>query len=154
MWGVIITGLVVGIIIGRATDYFTSPAYKPTQGIAAHGLGGPATVLIDGLAVGMRSTAVPVLVIAVGIATSFYLAGGGQDILMGLYGIGLAAVAMLSTLGLTLATDAYGPIADNAGGNAQMASLPPEVRVRTDRSMQSATPPQPQVRGLRSEARP
>jgi K(+)-stimulated pyrophosphate-energized sodium pump len=132
LWAVILTGLVVGITIGRATDYFTSSAYRPTQGIAAHGLGGPATVIIDGLAVGMRSTAIPVLVIVVGIGLSYYLAGGGQDILMGLYGIGLAAVAMLSTLGITLATDAYGPIADNAGGNAQMAGLPAEVRHRTD----------------------
>lgn len=132
MWGVILTGLLMGIIIGRATDYFTSPAYQPTRGIAAHGVGGPATVLIDGLAVGMRSTAIPVLVIAVGIAVSYFLAGGGQDTLMGLYGIGLAAVAMLSNLGITMATDAYGPIADNAGGNAQMAGLPAEVRERTD----------------------
>jgi K(+)-stimulated pyrophosphate-energized sodium pump len=132
MWGVVITGLLVGIIIGRATDYYTSSEHKPTQGIAAQGLGGPATVLIEGLAVGMRSTSIPVLVISVGIAMSFYLAGGAQDILMGLYGIGLAAVGMLSSLGITLATDAYGPIADNAGGNAQMAGLPPEVRTRTD----------------------
>jgi K(+)-stimulated pyrophosphate-energized sodium pump len=132
MWGVIVTGLLVGMTIGRATDYFTSSAHKPTQGIAAHGMGGPATVIIDGLAVGMRSTAIPVLVISVGIGLSYFMAGGGQDILMGLYGIGLAAVAMLSTLGITLATDAYGPIADNAGGNAQMAGLDAEVRRRTD----------------------
>jgi K(+)-stimulated pyrophosphate-energized sodium pump len=132
MWGVILTGLAVGIIIGRATDYFTSSDHSPTQGIAAQGFGGPATVLIDGLAVGMRSTAIPVLVIAAGIAISYFLAGGGQETLMGLYGIGLAAVAMLSNLGITLATDAYGPIADNAGGNAQMAGLPDEVRQRTD----------------------
>ena len=132
IWGVIVTGLVVGITIGRATDYFTSPAYRPTRGIAAQGMGGAATVIIDGLAVGMRSTAIPVLVIVVGIGFSYYMAGGAGDILMGLYGIGLAAVAMLSTLGITLATDAYGPIADNAGGNAQMAGLPEEVRHRTD----------------------
>jgi K(+)-stimulated pyrophosphate-energized sodium pump len=132
IWGVVVTGLLVGIIIGRATDYFTSHAYQPTRGIAAQGSGGPATVLIDGLAVGMRSTAIPVLVTAVGIGLSFFLAGGATDTLMGLYGIGLAAVAMLSTLGITLSTDAYGPIADNAGGNAQMAGLPPDVRARTD----------------------
>jgi K(+)-stimulated pyrophosphate-energized sodium pump len=132
MWGVILTGLVVGITIGRATDYFTSSAFSPTRGIAAQGFGGPATVIIDGLAVGMRSTAIPVLAISIGIALSYFLAGGGQDTLMGLYGIGLAAVAMLSNLGITLATDAYGPIADNAGGNAQMAGLPYEVRERTD----------------------
>jgi K(+)-stimulated pyrophosphate-energized sodium pump len=132
MWGVILAGLAVGIIVGRATDYFTSSAYSPTKGIAAQGHGGPATVLIDGLAVGMRSTAIPVLVISLGIGMSFFLAGGAGDTLMGLYGIGLAAVAMLSTLGITLSTDAYGPIADNAGGNAQMAGLPPDVRARTD----------------------
>lgn len=132
MWGVVVVGLTVGIIIGRATDYFTSSAYKPTQGIAAHGIGGPATVLIDGLAVGMRSTSIPVLVIVVGIGLSYFLAGGAQDILMGLYGIGIASVAMLSNLAVTLATDAYGPIADNAGGNAQMAGLPEVVRERTD----------------------
>jgi K(+)-stimulated pyrophosphate-energized sodium pump len=132
IWAVILTGILVGIIIGRATDYYTSSAYSPTQGIAAQGFGGPATVLIDGLAVGMRSTMIPVVVISLGIALSFFFAGGYTDVLMGLYGIGLAAVAMLSTLGITMATDAYGPIADNAGGNAQMAGLPAEVRVRTD----------------------
>jgi K(+)-stimulated pyrophosphate-energized sodium pump len=132
MWLVVVTGLAVGIVIGKATEYYTSSAYKPTQGIAYHAQGGPATVMIHGLAVGMGSTLVPVLTISTGIALSFYLAGGAQNTLMGLYGVGLAAVAMLSTLGITLATDAYGPIADNAGGNAQMSDLPPEVRDRTD----------------------
>jgi K(+)-stimulated pyrophosphate-energized sodium pump len=132
IWAIILTGLIVGLVIGRATDYFTSSAYRPTQGIAAHGDSGPATVLIDGLAVGMRSTAIPVLAIGFGITLSYFLAGGVQESLMGLFGIGLAAVAMLSNLGITLATDAYGPIADNAGGNAQMAGLPPDVRHRTD----------------------
>lgn len=132
MWAVIIIGLLVGLIIGKATDYYTSSSYKPTQGIAEQGEGGPATVLIAGLAVGMRSTAIPVLVISVGIAASYFIAGGAEQSLMGLFGIGLAAVAMLSTLGITLGTDAYGPIADNAGGNAQMAGLPAEVRTRTD----------------------
>jgi len=132
IWSVLLIGLLVGLIIGRATDYYTSSEYKPTQMIAAQGEGGPATVIISGLAVGMRSTSIPVIVIALGIALSYYLAGGASEALMGLYGIGLAAVGMLSTLGITLATDAYGPIADNAGGNAQMAGLPAEVRTRTD----------------------
>lgn len=132
IWGSIVTGLVVGVVIGRATEFYTSSAYKPTQGIAEQGLGGPATIMIEGLAVGMRSTMIPVVTIGVGISISFVLSGGANSTLMGLYGIGLAAVAMLSTLGITLATDAYGPIADNAGGNAQMAGLPPEVRDRTD----------------------
>ncbi len=128
----IVTGLVVGEVIGRATEYFTSDEHPPTQGIAAQGLTGPATVIIDGLAVGMRSTGIPVVAIVMGIALSFYGTGGATNTLMGLYGVGIAAISMLSTLGLTLATDAYGPIADNAGGNAEMANLPPEVRERTD----------------------
>jgi K(+)-stimulated pyrophosphate-energized sodium pump len=132
MWGVILTGLVVGIIIGRATEYYTSAEFKPTRSIALQGQGGPATVIIQGLAVGMGSTMVPVVTIGVGITLSYFLAGGAENTLMGLYGVGLAAVAMLSTLGITLATDAYGPIADNAGGNAQMAELPSQVRDRTD----------------------
>ncbi|MFU8772773.1 MAG: sodium-translocating pyrophosphatase, partial [Anaerolineales bacterium] len=132
IWSVILIGLLVGLIIGRATDYFTSSEYQPTKNIAAQGEGGPATVLIAGIAVGMRSTSIPVIVVALGIALSYFLAGGADESLMGLYGIGLAAVGMLSTLGITLATDAYGPIADNAGGNAQMSGLPDEVRTRTD----------------------
>jgi len=132
LWLAIVAGLAVGVVIGRATEYFTSDEYAPTQGIAHQGLTGPATVIISGLAVGMQSTGVPVIAIVIGIAVSFYLPGGAQNTLVGLYGVGLAAVAMLSTLGLTLATDAYGPIADNAGGNAEMAKLPPEVRRRTD----------------------
>jgi K(+)-stimulated pyrophosphate-energized sodium pump len=132
VWLTVMIGLLVGIIIGRSTEYYTSHAFKPTQSIVEQSISGPATVIIQGLAVGMRSTAVPVLTILVGIALSFYLTGGAQSTLLGLYGVGLAAVAMLSTLGLTLATDAYGPIADNAGGNAEMSGLPPEVRRRTD----------------------
>ncbi len=132
LWMAIVAGLVVGVVIGRATEYYTSDEYKPTKGIADQSLTGPATVIIDGLAVGMSSTGIPVVAIVIGIAVSFYLPGGAQNTLVGLYGVGLAAVAMLSTLGLTLATDAYGPIADNAGGNAEMAGLPPEVRRRTD----------------------
>jgi K(+)-stimulated pyrophosphate-energized sodium pump len=132
VWIAIITGLIVGIIIGKATEYYTSQAYKPTKGIASAATTGPATVIIEGLAVGMNSTMIPVLSIAVGIFISFYVVGGATNTLMGLFGVGIAAVGMLSTLGITLATDAYGPIADNAGGNAEMAHLPPEVRQRTD----------------------
>ncbi len=132
VWVAIVTGLIVGIIIGKATEYYTSHAYKPTKGIAEAAMTGPATVIIEGLAVGMNSTMIPVLSIAVGIFISFYIVGGASNTLMGLFGVGIAAVGMLSTLGITLATDAYGPIADNAGGNAEMAHLPPEVRQRTD----------------------
>ncbi len=128
----VIVGLAVGLIIGKATEYFTSSDFAPTKGIAEQAKTGPATVLIDGLAVGMNSTMIPVVTIAVGIFVSFYVVGGAQNTLMGLFGVGMAAVGMLSTLGITLATDAYGPIADNAGGNAEMAGLPPEVRKRTD----------------------
>jgi len=132
MWITILNGLLVGIVIGKATEYYTSHDFQPTQDIVVQGQSGPATVIIQGLAVGMRSTAIPVITISVGIAIAFYFSGGAESTLMGLYGVGLAAVAMLSTLGITLATDAYGPIADNAGGNAEMAGLSPEVRKRTD----------------------
>tara|TARA_B100001964_G_scaffold242796_1_gene318679 strand:+ start:2377 stop:4530 length:2154 start_codon:yes stop_codon:yes gene_type:complete len=132
IWVTIIAGLLVGIIIGKATEYYTSHDFKPTQGIVAQGQSGPATVIIQGLAVGMQSTAIPVITIAIGITIAYYFSGGAENTLMGLYGVGLAAVAMLSTLGITLAADAYGPIADNAGGNAEMAGLDPEVRQRTD----------------------
>lgn len=135
MWAVwisILTGLVVGVIIGKATEYYTSHAHKPTREIAKQADTSSATLLIEGLAVGMESTGLPVVAIAVGIALSFYVMGGLTNISMGLYGVAIAAVAMLSTLGFTLATDAYGPIADNAGGNAEMAGLDPQVRERTD----------------------
>jgi K(+)-stimulated pyrophosphate-energized sodium pump len=132
LWATILIGLAVGIIIGRSTEYFTSGDHKPTQSIARQGQSGPATVIIQGLAVGMESTLIPVLVIGVGILLSFSVAGGLTNTLLGLYGVALAAVGMLSTLGITLATDAYGPIADNAGGNAEMSGLPKEVRERTD----------------------
>ncbi|MCB0164699.1 MAG: sodium-translocating pyrophosphatase [Anaerolineae bacterium] len=128
----IITGLVVGEVIGRATEYYTSDEYEPTKSISKQGETGPATVIISGLAVGMRSTGIPVVAVVIGIALSYYATGGLQNSLLGLYGVALAATSMLSTLGLTLATDAYGPIADNAGGNAEMSHLPPEVRERTD----------------------
>lgn len=132
--GSVIVGLLVGIVIGQSTEYYTSQSYKPTQRISAAGHTGPATVIISGLGVGMLSTAIPVLAVVVGIICSFLFASGFNfaNVGMGLYGIGIAAVGMLSTLGITLATDAYGPIADNAGGNAEMSGLGPEVRKRTD----------------------
>ncbi|HEY31948.1 MAG TPA: sodium-translocating pyrophosphatase [Dehalococcoidia bacterium] len=133
IWVAILVGLLVGIIIGKAAEYYTSYDYKPTQGIAAQAETGPATVVIAGLSIGQLSTGVPVVSIAVGILLSYGLAGGFEVPIQGLYGIGLAAVGMLSTLGITLATDAYGPIADNASGNATMSGLDPEVRERTDK---------------------
>lgn len=132
LWLAIVSGLVVGVVIGRSTEYYTSDEYRPTKNIVDQSLTGPATVIISGMAVGMQSTGIPVVAVTVGIAVSYFAPGGAQNALLGLYGVGLAAVAMLSTLGLTLATDAYGPIADNAGGNAEMAHLPAEVRRRTD----------------------
>jgi K(+)-stimulated pyrophosphate-energized sodium pump len=134
-WGIfgsVVAGLLAGIIIGQGTEYYTSDGYKPTQGIARQALQGPATTIIDGMAVGMFSTWIPVVTIVIGILAAYGFAGGFTDFSMGVYGIGFAAVGMLSTLGITLATDAFGPIADNAGGNAEMAELPKEVRERTD----------------------
>ena len=133
IWVAILVGLLVGIIIGKAAEYYTSYDYKPTQDIAAQAETGPATVVIAGLSIGQLSTGIPVLSIAIGILLSYGLAGGFETPIQGLYGIGLAAVGMLSTLGITLATDAYGPIADNASGNATMSGLDPEVRERTDK---------------------
>ncbi len=127
-----VSGLVAGVIIGQATEYYTSDGNNPTQGIAKQSQQGPATVIIEGMAVGMFSTWVPVLTIVAGIIAAYGFAGGFHDFAMGVYGIGFASVGMLSTLGVTLATDAFGPIADNAGGNAEMADLPEEVRERTD----------------------
>ncbi len=134
-WGIfgsVVAGLVAGIVIGQGTEYFTSDGYKPTQGIAKQTLQGPATAIIDGIAIGMYSTWIPVVTIVAAIIASFGFAGGFTEFSQGVYGIGFAAVGMLSTLGITLATDAFGPIADNAGGNAEMAELPKEVRERTD----------------------
>lgn len=134
-WGIfgsVIAGLLAGIIIGQGTEYYTSDGYKPTQGIAKNAQQGPATTIIDGIAVGMYSTWIPVVTIVLGIIAAYGFAGGFSDFAQGVYGIGFAAVGMLSTLGITLATDAFGPIADNAGGNAEMAHLPKEVRERTD----------------------
>ena len=134
-WGIfgsVIAGLLAGVIIGQGTEYFTSDEYKPTRGIAKQALQGPATTIIDGMAVGMFSTWIPVVTIVIGIIAAFASAGGFSNFAMGVYGIGFSAVGMLSTLGITLATDAFGPIADNAGGNAEMSELPKEVRERTD----------------------
>ena len=133
MWGSIVTGTVVGVIIGYTTEYFTSDNYRPTRTISESALTGHATVMIRGLSVGMMSTVIPVLSVAIGSLISFFLAGGSLNTpQMGLYGIGLSAVGMLSTLGITLATDAYGPVADNAGGIAEMTHQPSYVRERTD----------------------
>ena len=136
----VIVGLVAGVIIGQSTEYYTSHSYRPTQKLAESSKTGPATVIISGVGLGMISTAIPVITVAVAILLSYMCAIGfdfsdilsAENLSLGLYGIGIAAVGMLSTLGITLATDAYGPIADNAGGNAQMSGLDPEVRRRTD----------------------
>ena len=130
----VVIGLLVGVIIGRSTEYYTSQSYKPTQKLSESGKTGPATVIISGIGLGMVSTTIPVLAVVFGIILSYWFASGFDfaNISMGLYGIGIAAVGMLSTLGITLATDAYGPIADNAGGNAEMSELGQEVRKRTD----------------------
>ena len=134
----VVTGLLAGVIIGQATEYYTSHSYRPTQKLAESAETGPATVIISGVGLGMLSTAIPVVTIAVAIIMAYLCANGfdvsfsAESLSMGLYGIGIAAVGMLSTLGITLATDAYGPIADNAGGNAQMSELDPIVRERTD----------------------
>lgn len=130
----VIVGLLVGIIIGRSTEYYTSQSYTPTKKLAESGKTGPATVIISGVGLGMVSTAIPVIAVVAGIILSYWFASGFDfsNVAMGLYGIGIAAVGMLSTLGITLATDAYGPIADNAGGNAEMSGLGEAVRRRTD----------------------
>jgi K(+)-stimulated pyrophosphate-energized sodium pump len=132
VFGAVVAGLAAGVIIGQSTEYFTSDEYKPTKGIAKQTQQGPATTIIEGIAVGMQSTWIPVLTIAIAIIAAYGFSGGFQDFSSGVYGIGFAAVGMLSTLGITLATDAFGPIADNAGGNAEMSHLPKEVRERTD----------------------
>ncbi len=128
----IFAGLVAGVLIGQCTEYFTSDSYKPTKNLAATSETGTATIIIGGLSVGMLSTLLPIVIIAICVLVAYYVSGGATSAPMGLYGIALAAVGMLSTLGITLATDAYGPIADNAGGIAQMAGLEEKVRERTD----------------------
>ncbi|MFH1768916.1 MAG: sodium-translocating pyrophosphatase [Candidatus Omnitrophota bacterium] len=128
----IICGLVVGILLGVTTEYFTSASFSPVKRLSHASITGPATLIISGISLGMISTALPVLLICIAIFLSFYLAGGGQDYNMGLFGIGIASVGLLSTLGITLASDAYGPVADNAGGIAEMSGLEPAVRAKTD----------------------
>ena len=134
----VVVGLLAGVIIGKATEYYTSQSYKPTQKVAESSKTGPATVIISGLGLGMLSTAIPVVTVGFAIVLAYLCANGfnieftAANLSSGLYGIGIAAVGMLSTLGITLATDAYGPVADNAGGNAEMSGLEPEVRKRTD----------------------
>ena len=130
-WAVI-SGLVAGVLIGFFTEYYTSDTYKPTKKLAGSSETGSATIIIDGISLGMLSTAIPVIIIAISIIISFFTAGGADSFASGLYGVGLSAVGMLSTLGITLATDAYGPVADNAGGIAEMSGLEPQVRERTD----------------------
>jgi K(+)-stimulated pyrophosphate-energized sodium pump len=134
IWGAVVSGLITGVVVGRSTEYATSASYAPTLGIAAQAEGGAATTLIAGMGTGMQSTAVPVLAVTIGTLAAFLCGSGFETsrLDLGLYGIAIAAVGMLSTLGITLASDAYGPIADNAGGNAEMCELGPEVRARTD----------------------
>ncbi|MCP5535539.1 MAG: sodium-translocating pyrophosphatase [Akkermansiaceae bacterium] len=134
IWGAVTAGLITGIVIGKATEYYTSTSYSPTRSIAEQAKGGAATIIISGVSVGMISTAVPVIAVSLGTAVAFFCGAGFDmgNLSQGLYGVAIAAVGMLSTLGITLASDAYGPIADNAGGNAEMSNLGPEVRERTD----------------------
>jgi len=132
LFGSVASGLLAGVVIGQASEYYTSDEYKPTRGIANQTRMGPATTIIDGMAVGMFSAGIPAITVVLGILCAYTFADGFSDPAMGLYGIGFAAVGMLATLGITLATDAYGPIADNAGGNAEMSKLGEEVRERTD----------------------
>ena len=131
LWAVI-SGLIAGVLIGFFTEYYTSDSYKPTQKLSGSSQTGSATIIIDGLALGMNSTAIPVIIVGLSILVSFFAAGGVGSFELGLYGVGISAVGMLATLGITLATDAYGPVADNAGGIAEMAGLEEEVRSRTD----------------------
>ena len=128
----ILSGLIAGVLIGRSTEYYTSDTYKPTQRLAASSETGSATIIINGLSVGMLSTLIPIIIVSICVLVSYFVSGGQSSPAHGLYGIALAAVGMLSTLGITLATDAYGPVADNAGGIAQMAELEEAVRERTD----------------------
>lgn len=128
----ILSGLIAGVLIGLSTEYFTSDTYKPTQKLASTSETGSATIIIGGIGLGMKSTVFPIIIVSVSVLCSFFVSGGAASTSIGLYGIALSAVGMLSTLGITLATDAYGPVADNAGGIAEMAGLDPKVRERTD----------------------
>jgi K(+)-stimulated pyrophosphate-energized sodium pump len=128
----VLVGILAGVGIGYSTEFYTSSHYKPTRDLAGTACTGPATVIISGMSVGMLSTLFPILIISCAVLISFLLSGGAANFGLGLYGVGISAVGMLSTLGITLATDAYGPVADNAGGNAQLVGLPASVRERTD----------------------
>ncbi len=132
IFGAVVVGLVVGLIIGKGTEYYTAAEYSPTKNIADNATSGTGPLIIGGIAEGMLSTWIPIVAVSVGMLMAFGFCDGFDNLIMGLYGVGIAAVGMLSTLGITLATDAYGPIADNAGGNAEMSGLPKEVRERTD----------------------
>lgn len=132
VYGAVLSGLAAGAAIGLVTEYFTSDSYSPTRKLSASSRTGAATVIISGLSLGMLSTAAPVIIVGISVLVSYFCSGGGSDFNLGLYGVGVSAVGMLSTLGITLATDAYGPVADNAGGIAEMCHMPPEVRDRTD----------------------
>lgn len=132
VYAAILSGLAAGVLIGAVTEYYTSDTYKPTRKLASSSQTGGATVIISGLSLGMMSTVAPVVIVGISVLVSYYCAGGSSDFNAGLYGVGVSAVGMLSTLGITLATDAYGPVADNAGGIAEMTHMPPEVRQRTD----------------------
>jgi len=132
IYAAILSGLVAGVLIGVITEYFTSDTYKPTQNLAESSETGAATVIIGGISLGMLSTVAPVVIVGASVLISYFAAGGANDFNIGLYGVGVSAVGMLSTLGITLATDAYGPVADNAGGIAEMTHMDPVVRERTD----------------------
>jgi len=132
LFGAVLSGLLAGVLIGYFTEYYTSDSYKPTQKLSGSSETGSATIIIDGIALGMKSTAIPVIIVGISVMISYFIAGGADSFAHGLYGVGLSAVGMLSTLGITLATDAYGPVADNAGGIAEMSGLEPQVRERTD----------------------
>ncbi len=132
LFGAVLSGLLAGVLIGYFTEYYTSDSYKPTQKLSSSSETGSATIIIGGLGLGMKSTAIPVVIVGISVLISYFVAGGMGSFELGLYGVGLSAVGMLSTLGITLATDAYGPVADNAGGIAEMSGLEPEVRERTD----------------------
>ena len=132
LYAAIVSGLLAGVLIGKSTEYFTSDSFKPTRKLSETSETGSATIIIGGLGLGMKSTALPIVIVGFSVLVSYFASGGAESAAMGLYGIALSAVGMLSTLGITLATDAYGPVADNAGGIAEMAGLPSEVRERTD----------------------
>ncbi|MDR1209151.1 MAG: sodium-translocating pyrophosphatase [Clostridiales bacterium] len=132
VYGAVLSGLIAGVLVGFFTEYYTSDTYKPTRRLADSSLTGPATLIISGLSLGMVSTFLPVVIVGISVLVSYYASGGAASFAQGLYGVGISAVGMLSTLGITLATDAYGPVADNAGGIAEMSGLPESVRERTD----------------------